>query len=100
MPATSLHHLSHQEKKKVLFFSLVFITILAFWLLFSPKGGLKFYSVKKELAEIEQTNVQLHAENKDLRQEIEKLKTDSVYLEKVAREQGLLKRDEMVFVFK
>ena len=100
MPATSLHHLSHQEKKKILIFSLLFITILSFWLLFSPKGGLKFYSVQKELAEIEQANSQLHAENKTLRQEIEKLKTDSVYLEKVAREKGLLKRDEMVFVFK
>ncbi len=100
MPATILHHLSHHEKKKILIVSLLLITILAFWLLFSPKGGLKFYSVQKELVEIEQANSQLHAENQTLRQEIEKLKTDSVYLEKVAREKGLLKRDEMVFVFK
>ncbi|MBU0681785.1 MAG: septum formation initiator family protein [Proteobacteria bacterium] len=99
MPATSLHHLSNHEKKTIFIFSLLFITILAFWLLFSPKGGLKFYSVQKELNEIEQANTQLHAENQSLRQEIEKLKTDSVYLEKVAREKGLLKRDEMVFVF-
>lgn len=96
----SLHHLSLHEKKKILFFSLLFFTILAFWLLFSPKGGLKFYSVQKQLSEIEQANVQLQTENQALRQEIEKLKTDSVYLEKIAREKGLLKRDEMVFVFK
>ncbi len=100
MPAISLHHLSHPEKKKILIFSLIVITIISFWLLFSPKGGLKFYSVQKELVEIEQANAQLHVENQNLRLEIEKLKTDSVYLEKVAREKGLLKRDEMVFVFK
>ena len=100
MPATSLQQLSFPEKKKILLISLFFITILGFWLLFSPKGGLKFYSVKKELAEIQQANIQLHSENQTLRQEIDKLKTDSVYLEKVARENGLLKRDEMVFVFK
>lgn len=100
MPATSLNHLSHHEKKKILFFSLLLITILAFWLVFSPKGGLKFYSAQKELSEIEQANSQLQTENQTLRQEIERLKTDSVYLEKIAREKGLLKRDEMVFVFK
>lgn len=99
MPATNFTHLSHQEKKKIFFVTLLLITILAFWLLFSPKGGLKFYSAQKELSEIEQSNSQLQAENQTLRQEIEKLKTDSVYLEKVAREKGLLKRDEMVFVF-
>lgn len=100
MPAATLKQLSSLEKKNIFLFSLIFITILTFWILFSQKGGLKFYSVQKELAEIEQTNAQLNNENKTLRQEIEKLKTDSVYLEKVAREKGLLKRDEMVFVFK
>jgi cell division protein FtsB len=99
MPALSLHHLSHHEKKKILIVSLLLISLVACWLLFSPKGGLKFYSVQKELQQIVQVNSQLHLENQSLRQEIEKLKTDSVYLEKVAREKGLLKRDEMVFVF-
>ena len=99
MPPTILNHLSHNEKKKIFFFSLLLITTLSFWLLFSPKGGLKFYSIKKELTQIEQENVQLQSENQALRQETERLKTDSVYLEKIAREKGLLKRDEMVFVF-
>lgn len=99
MSATSLNQLSHHEKKKIFFLSLLFITILALWLVFSPKGGLKFYFAQQELSKIEQVNSRLQSENQALRQEIEKLKTDSVYLEKIAREKGLLKRDEMVFVF-
>lgn len=99
MPATILNQLSHHEQKKIFFFSLLLITLLAAWLLFSPQGGLKFYSIKKELFQIEQANAQLQAENQALRQETERLKTDSVYLEKIAREKGLLKRNEMVFVF-
>lgn len=99
MPATTLQHLSLHEKKKILLVTLLTTTIVAFWLLFSPQGGLTFYTVQKDLAEIEQLNSQLQAENQTLRQEIERLKTDSLYIEKVAREKGLLKRDEMVFVF-
>lgn len=99
MPATILNQLSHHEQKKIFFFSLLLITLLTVWLLFAPQGGLKFYSIKKELFQIEQANAQLQAENQALRQETERLKTDSVYLEKVAREKGLLKRNEMVFVF-
>lgn len=100
MPATILQQLNHQEKKKAFFFSLLTVSLLASWLIFSPTGGLRFFSVKKELTGIEEENVALRQENESLRQEITRLKTDSDYLEQVARERGLLKRDEMVFVFK
>ncbi len=100
MAATLLQQLNYQERKKIVIFSLATISLLLAWLIFSPTGGLKFFSVNQELTSIEQDNASLRQENEVLRQEIHRLKTDSDYLEQVARERGLLKRDEMVFVFK
>ncbi|MEN8140000.1 MAG: septum formation initiator family protein [Thermodesulfobacteriota bacterium] len=99
MPATITQQLNHQEKKRIFIFSSVILALLLAWLIFSPVGSLKFLAVNKELSTIETENSTLRTENDTLRQEIARLKTDSDYLEEVARERGLLKRDEMVFVF-
>lgn len=73
--------------------------LLLLWVLLAPGSGYLFYrSSQKELAEIERKNAELEQSNAALRQEIERLKTDEAYIEKVAREKhGLLKKDERVY---
>ena len=79
----------------------IIVLLLVVWVLFAPGGGyLHYRNSKKELAAIQQKNAELEQNNAALRQEIERLKTDEAYLEKVAREKhGLLKKDERVYEF-
>lgn len=100
MPAISLPQLNPYERKKLIVLSVITFSIISLWLLFSPTGTLRLFSVQSELSTIRADNMALRTANEALQAEIVKLKTDSVYLEQVAREQGLLKRNEMVFVFK
>ena len=75
--------------------------LLLAWVLFAPGSGyLHYRKAQQELASIRQKNVELEQNNAALRQEIERLKTDEAYIEKVAREKhGLLKKDERVYEF-
>lgn len=100
MPTISLPQLNPYERKKLFILSAITFCCMTLWILFSPNGTLHFYTVQSELAQVDNENLSLRIENEALRAEITKLKTDSDYLEQVAREQGLLKRNEMVFVFK
>jgi cell division protein FtsL len=100
MPALSLPQLNPYERKKLFILSALTICIIGLWLLLSPKGTLHLFSVQSELSVITEENKALRAENEALQAEITKLKTDSEYIEQIAREKGLLKHNEMVFVFK
>ncbi len=100
MPAISLPQLNPYERKKLFILSLVTFCIIALWILFSPNGTFQLFSVQSELSTVSTENSALRTENEALRAEIVQLKTNSEYLEQVARELGLLKRNEMVFVFK
>ncbi len=99
MPAISLPQLNPYERKKLFILSVITFCLITLWLLFSPKGTFHLLSIHSDLAVINTKNSILRSENETLRTEIVKLKTDSVYLKQVAREKGLLQRDEMVFVF-
>ena len=79
----------------------VIVLLLVLWMLFAPGSGYLYYrGVQRELATIQEKNTELEQRNAALRQEIEKLKTDEAYIEKVAREKhGLLKKDERVYEF-
>jgi len=95
-----LANLSETDRKKVLLYSVLIGTVVTAWSVFGPYGVLKYYGVTKELNEILAQNEQLREANTALKQEINKLKRDPVYLEKVAREQfGLIKKNEVVYEF-
>jgi cell division protein FtsB len=100
MLAITRPQLNPSEKKKLFILSIITFCFVTLWILFSPNGTFHFFSVQSDLSKINNENSSLRTENDALRSEITKLKTDSAYLEQVARENGLLKRDEMVFVFK
>ncbi|NLZ16213.1 MAG: septum formation initiator family protein [Desulfobulbaceae bacterium] len=75
--------------------------LLLAWVLFAPGSGYLYYrKAQQDLASIKQKKLELEQNNAVLRQEIERLKTDEAYIEKVAREKhGLLKKDERVYEF-
>lgn len=100
MPAISLPQLNPYERKKLFLLSAISLSLIISWILFSPSGTFRLFTVQSNLSTISTENDALRVENQKLQAEIIKLKTDSVYLEQVAREKGLLKRNEMVFVFK
>lgn len=92
---------SAEEKKRVkkIIALVVFLSLL--WLLFAPGLGIVSYMKKKaELNQVQREAAHLEKANKQLQQEIEKLLTDPVYLEKLAREKyDLLKPNEKVYDF-
>ncbi len=96
MPA----NLSESDRKKVLLYSVLIVTVVGAWSIFGPYGALKYYGVANKLDEILAQNEQLRESNTALRQEINKLKKDPVYLEEVARRQfGLIKKNEVIYEF-
>ena len=60
--------------------------------------GVKYMRLAHELSRVRVENRRLLAENKQFRQEIERLVHDPAYLEEVARkEYGLLKKNEVLY---
>jgi len=88
-------------KKRYLLAALVLVLVILGFAAFTDQGLLGLFRLRHEQARMEQRLTQLEAENQKLRAEIERLKSDRAYLEKVAREElGLVHQDEMVFQFK
>jgi cell division protein FtsB len=95
-----LANLSETDRKKVLLYSVLIVAVVGAWSVFGPYGILKYYGVAKELNTVLAQNEQLRETNTALRQEINKLKHDPVYLEDVARRQfGLIKKNEVIYEF-
>ncbi|MDG4476869.1 FtsB family cell division protein [Thiovibrio frasassiensis] len=95
-----LANLSENDRKKVLLYSVLIVTVVGAWSVFGPYGALKYYGVANELEEVLAQNDQLRENNTALRQEITKLKKDPVYLEEVARREfGLIKKNEVIYEF-
>jgi cell division protein FtsB len=71
------------------------------WILFSPQTGIwQYYRTQKELQQLQIANEELRTENKAIQEELDKLKKDKTYLEKVAREQlGLIRKNEIIYDF-
>lgn len=95
-----LANLSDTDRKKVLLYSVLIVTVVGAWSIFGPYGALRYYEVHKELEQILAQNEQLRESNTALKQEINKLKHDPVYLEGVARRQfGFIKKNEVIYEF-
>ena len=62
--------------------------------------GVKYMGLARDLARVRAGNRRLMEENKQFRQEINRLMSDPAYLEQVARkEHGLLKKNEVLYRF-
>jgi len=93
--------LSPGEKRFLLVICFAATLLVSGWILFSPDGVMNYRTVQKQLQAVQDENLKLSAENKQLKIEIEKLKSDPTYLEELARKDyGLIKKNEVIFDFK
>jgi cell division protein FtsB len=92
---------SAEEKVRVKKKIALIVVISLLWLFFAPGLGIVSYMNKKaELQRVENEAIDLKKANVKLQEEIDKLLTDPVYLEKIAREKyNLLKPNEKVYDF-
>jgi len=92
---------SAEEKVRVKKIIALIVVISFLWLFFAPGLGIVSYMKKKaELKRVENEATELKKANVKLQEEIDKLLTDPVYLEKLAREKyDLLKPNEKVYDF-
>ena len=93
--------LSAVEWKQLFRISVVIVVLVLLWIVFAPgRGMFHLRQQKKHLADLKVQQEVLTQQNKEMKEDIERLRTDKVYLEKVAREDhGMLKDNEMVFDF-
>jgi cell division protein FtsL len=87
-------------KGRLTFFAVLgfIIVSMGFSVIFGDRGLLHLQKLRVELATIEAATDDLAKENKRLAREIDLLKNNSRYIEKVAREElGLVKGDEIVY---
>ena len=86
--------------RRILIPILLLISVMIFFAFFGNKGLLQVYRLRKELKEIERTNMELQRGSERLRTEIENLRTNKKYIEELARrELGLVKKGEIVYQF-
>lgn len=79
---------------------LISIAVLALIITFLHKESSRFYQHKEEYNQILAKNAMLRKENQLLFREIESLKKDKGYIEKIAREElGMVKKGEIVYYF-
>lgn len=76
------------------------LAILSLVIVFKENGLLDFWERKDELAGILSENEKLKEQNKELFNEVKRLKSDEVYIEYMARKElGVIKKDEYLIQF-
>lgn len=90
----------NKKRRKKRGILLISIVVLALLITFLNKEFLRFYRFKEEYNHILTKNAVLRKENQLLFREIEALKKDKGYIEKIAREElGMVKKGEIVYYF-
>ena len=85
---------------KVTFFFLLLLALMAAWLGFGERGLGHLFQMEKERQSHLERISQLERENKELLDEIERLRTDQEYIEAMGRrELGLVKNEEILYRF-
>lgn len=89
-----------QEKLFIRVVAVLLVAALA-WIVLAPQSGvLAYLQQRSRLHTLEEKTVYLEESNKNLEQEIGRLRNDPAYLEEVARrEHGLLKKNEYIYDF-
>jgi len=85
---------------KISLFSVVPLCVLASWLTFGDRGLIYLHKKDKERQEYLEKIEALKKENQALIEEINRLRSDSEYIEKTARkEYNMIKDGEVIFMF-
>lgn len=86
----------------MIFYTIIVLTFayLTISLVFGDMGLLKYLEMNKTRKGLEQQITEMHQQNQQLRQQLNALKEDPFYREKIAREEyGLSKPDEYIFQY-
>lgn len=94
-------YLSPLQEKRFYRIAAVLLTASLAWIIFAPQSGvLALLQKRAKIKTLQDKTLLLERSNKDLEQEINRLRTDPAYLEEVARrEHGLLKKNEIIYDF-
>ncbi len=80
---------------------LVLVFIVIFFGTAGQRGIVRVYRLTKETNQIKTLNEKIRQENRNLKEEIDLLKRDRKYIEKIARQEfGLVKEDEIIYQFR
>ena len=89
--------------KNILKFSLLallFLGLVAAWLGFGERGFIHLYRMDRERQTYQEKINKLERENRELLDEIHRLRSDREYVENLGRrELGLVKEDEIIYRF-
>lgn len=85
---------------KLTLFSLVLLSLAVAWLGFGERGFVHLYRMERERQTYLEKIHQLEQENRELMDEIQRLRTDRDYMESTGRrELGLIKNGEVIYRF-
>ncbi|MEW6664959.1 MAG: septum formation initiator family protein [Thermodesulfobacteriota bacterium] len=81
-------------------FSMILLSLAVAWLGFGERGFVHLYRMERERQTYLEKIHQLEEENRELMEEIQRLRTDRDYIESMGRrELGLIKNDEVIYRF-
>jgi cell division protein FtsB len=93
--------LTRKDAFKFTVFGLFFVSLMAFWLGFGERGFIHLYRMEKERQAYLHKIQELEQENRQLIEEINRLRSDRDYVESQGRrELGLVKDGEILYRFK
>ena len=88
------------SKKKITVSLTLFITFILFFTLFGDRGVLKIIKLRRELQRLKQSVRTLGNENQELTLNIQKMKNESSFQERSARESlGMARENEIIYEF-
>jgi len=102
IPSVELLNVTFHKKGilKLSMFLFLFLSLTIGWLGFGERGFVHLYRMDKERQVRLEKARQLERENKELLEEIERLRTDKEYLESLGRREfGLIKDGEILYRF-
>ncbi|MBI5894220.1 MAG: septum formation initiator family protein [Deltaproteobacteria bacterium] len=90
----------NENNKRYLYLLLTFAIIMVFLTVFSDRGLIRIYQLSKERDNIRTNNRLLKTANENLREEMQRLKTDNRYIEEIARKElGMVKPTDVIYQF-
>ena len=94
--------LTRNEKKILPHIGLLLALLVILWVVFAPgRGMLALHRANGEIERLQAENKRMAEENRILQEEIKRLQSDPAFLEEKARkEYGLLKENEILYIFK
>lgn len=90
---------SAQQKRLIIVLCCFLAVALVYLVFFADQSFLSIMKKKSQFGVLEKEKIELKKNNAELHQEIERAKNDLQYLETVARERNMLKKNEIIIDF-